>query len=488
MVDFAPGFNPSISLAVNDAAAQPPASPVDTLGKLVDIRNAANQNVLFQNTQSARYKLGRIMATAPTVEAGLAAAQQDPEIAAFAADQLATGESSESAQLGRQQTTQTMGLQGLNATEGALAATTTQPSLRPAIEAASLGVLGPAAQGSVRQGLSLLDKAVNSGTPEEKSQMQAALSAATGSTPSTVRNIMGEPEPGMSVQNFGPGGAPVPVQTGGPVGQTPTATIVGQGANAPGEAPKAPLTGLTPLQQSIQTSEGATAGQVQSDMQDAAATLPNAFNRLNTTYNTLSGFLAGGGADTMANLAKGLQAVKERVPGMDSLIPGSTIDKIAGGNLGDMQLFKETIIPTMAAVLRASSTKQTANEINSYIATMAEDADPRAILGALNQMRFSLQSQAYQLKGYQDFKQRLAKGDPTVAGQSDQDFLPWFYNNYFDAGTGNAKDASAFPEFESGPVKGVGPGGRAAGQPNEPPTEQPAPSGKRRALTDIFGG
>jgi hypothetical protein len=102
-------------------------------------------------------------------------------------------------------------------------------------------------------------------------------------------------------------------------------------------------------------------------------------------------------------------------------------------------------------------------------------------------MRFALQIQAYQLRAYTDFKGKIGREDPSVAGHGLDDFLPWYYTHYFDGPSGAPKDATDFPEFDTGPVLGVGKEGRAAGGPNEPAPEFPT-SGSRKALKDIFGG
>lgn len=485
MADLADGFDPSIALHVTGAGAPPAAlNPIEMIGGLANARNALNANQLFQQQQAARYKLGRIMATAASPADGLKLAGQDPEISSLIPEAISSLQSSATSDLSRQQTTQTMGLEGMKSISQAEGGAAGDPALFNPIADSIQSVLSPAANPMVSRGREFIRKAVNA-DPAHASQILSAISVGAGMSPDSLRNLQGEPGVGVSTQSMGPGGAPVLVQTGGPVGAQPTAQVLGSSGNDANGAPMtAPLTGQTPQQIAIQSSEGANAGTIEQDMNEAAQTLPNAMNRLDTVKNTLSGFLSGGGADTMANFAKGLQAVRDRVPGMESLIPESTIDKVGNGNLGDAQLFKETIIPTMAAVLRASSTKQTASEINSYISSLDTDADPRAILGALNQMQFALHNQAYTIKSYNEFKSKIHAGDPSVAGQTMDNFYPWFISNKYDLKTGQPLDKSIFQDFDPSGVKGIGPGGEAAGG---LPSTTPTTPGKK-SLKDIFGG
>lgn len=495
MADFANGFEPSIAMGVTGAGAAPAQlNPLEAIGTLANARNALNQNQLFQQTQAARYKLGRIMATAPSTEAGLSTAMQDPQIAGFVPDLLQSLQGSQTQALGREATTQTMGIEGMGAIEKGLAGAVDNPSLFNPIVDATRSTLAPVTQPQVAKGVDFLRKALN-GDPANYTKNLAAISIGAGTNPDTIRNLLGEPSVSTAISPVGPGGASVPVQVGAGVGETPTAKIMGQGESGvgagagagPASGPVGPITGQTPQQVAIQTAEGATAGNVEQDMNDAAQTLFPAMHRLNTVYNTMSHFLTGGGADTMANLAKGLQAVRDRVPGFESLIPQSTIDKVSGGSLGDAQLFKETIIPTMAAVLRASSTKQTANEINSYISSFDTDTDPRALLGGFNQMRFTLQNQAYALKSYNEFKQKINSGDPSVAGQSMDNFYPWFAVNKFDLKTGQPLDKDLFQEFDPGPVLGVGDQGEAAGDQPKAGGPTPPTGSNKDKMKSIFG-
>lgn len=526
MPDFSPGFDPEISLRAQ-AAVPAQQNPIAMLGALADIRNALNQNALFQQQQAARFRLGQIMATAPNPEEALKAAQANPSVSGFIPEALQSLETSQSAELGRQQTTQQMAQSGLQNLLGAEQGAVANPRLFNTIAAAQAGVVGPAAQQQVTRGADLVRKALEADSGNYTSNL-AGIAVGSGAHPDDIRNILGEPAVGTSIAPLGTGGANVVVQTGGGLGQQPTATILGQqkegaaqggaqSAAAPfsqpdlvdrefaelglppvappqpgpdGTAPgTGPLTGLTPLQAAIQQSEGQTVGQLEKEFNSESTTLPVAAQRLDSTYNTLQNFLAGGGADTMADFAKALQAIRDSgIPGMKDIITSSTIDKVGRGNLGDKEFFKETIVPTMMSVLSAIDPNATADARNSYLNSISDDADPRAILGALGQYKFALQSQMYKLRSYGEFKKLIGEHDPSVQGLNLDDFSNWYLTQKFDPATQAPTEQKAFLPYSPSGVLGIEPGQQAAGKP--PVRAVPsgsAPRTKQQILEQLFG-
>lgn len=521
MAEFSPGFDPEISLAVQTPSVAQ-QSPLATIGAFAQVRNELNQNALFQQQQAARFRAGQIMATAPSAEQGAQALMSDPQVAGFLPDYVAQYQSALATEAGRQQTEQAMGQSGLTNALQLESASAQNPSSFNPIANAELGLItNPTARATVGEGLARVKMAI-ADEPERAPQMVASLAAASGLPAGQIYAMLGEVPPSISMEPMGPGGSLVPVQSGSALGQPSGATIVGQqggpaslgGASPPpasgtpgsvvqgdfaalgmppeGTAPSnPPLTGLTPLEQSQQLSMGKNAGEIEQNMNDLATQLPQANYRINAMYQTLTHFLAGGGMDTMGNLAKALQAVRDRVPGMDKILPDSTINKISGGSIGDEELFRGTVVPTLMNMLQVANPKVFAEESGKYLNAFNENTDPRAILAELNLMRQATQAQAYQLRGWQDFNSRIGRGDPSVAGLSRDDFPTWFYSTHYDPGTGLPTDASAFPQFDSGPVLGIPEGQNAAGEaggPNPAESTPRAAKGQRKSLKEIFGG
>ena len=83
--------DPSIALDVGQGSANPLAGQANTLnslGTFIGLQNQINQNKQFQQTFQARQALGQIVSQAPSFEAGLEAAQKDPQVAGFAGEAL----------------------------------------------------------------------------------------------------------------------------------------------------------------------------------------------------------------------------------------------------------------------------------------------------------------------------------------------------------------------------------------------------------------
>lgn len=153
------------------------------MGGFVDTQRKIQELQLFKQTVAAKKKLGGIMATAPSMEAGLQAASQDPDISAFVPDVVQTITGNMNAM--RDYSTKTYGMtkDALQSVLDILPAGMTDPTALPQIFSAKVALIpDPEIRAVVeKSGGNLIKWLAESKTPEEYASRITAVGNGTGS-------------------------------------------------------------------------------------------------------------------------------------------------------------------------------------------------------------------------------------------------------------------------------------------------------------------
>lgn len=433
-------------------------SPLDTVAKFAGIQNALNQATLFRQTFAARQGIGQIMANSPDLDTAFDSIGRSP-YAAFAPEVMNAIREMQLTGVNIARERQGMAMGAANFTLKGMTGILTDPSQFADLAAAGLATTDPSVQPQVKQYLGAIGSALTHGLPSDPAARASALQSRVGGllmgsgvTPEVIRAAAGTLPP--SVQVFKDAtGAERPYVVGGPAAggganvliQLGTSSGAPAAANpfAPAVKPGAPLGG--PGLETAKAAEGAgaAAGQISEEMASRAQMLPAAMNRINLMTDSLGQFQAGGGAEFRAQLAKGLQALQHA--GLP--IPQSAIDSVGNSDLAATQVFNSQVKPYVIGQLKevAQGTGRVMrSEVDAFIASLEASTDPKAIMEIMNLARRNLQIGYDQSVRYTDFRQALARGDPSVRGLGPSDFFT-YYNR-------NPKPMESPPNLDLGPV------------------------------------
>lgn len=449
-------IDPTVALRVNSSTAS--GDPLGTAGAIVGLQGGINQNVLFAKTMAARQKLGSIIAGAPSMEAGLAAAQSDPDVAAFVPDLLSTNEGIESTLVGREAQEQTMAQSGLKSILGTEGSALSNPGLWQDNANAAMAMVPPSVRPQVGQAFDLLGKGLMDGLSpadprSDLKKRMAALMVGSGTTdPGTAADILGTVLPSVQTLNVGAGGAPVTgvasqggLGESGPLtfqpgqksdGGTPmpsspqTGNVVDQDFAALGQkgaqpTPQpAPLEGVPNSTLTLRNAQAQNEGTTEQQINSVATGVPSMINRIETIKSALANVKLGGGAEAAQGMAEAAQALQRA--GVD--IGDSTINKIAGGSLGDLQVLHADIGQMLAQAasqtFSGSGSEATAHYINEQTEALSHESDPNAVIKYINNIEANLRVQGDMAQKYQDeWLPGIERGD--------KDKTPGNFANYY---------------------------------------------------------
>lgn len=499
-------LDPAISLAAGQGLPQQQpilgGNPIGSALTMMQIQNAANQNRLFQQTFAARQQMGEIMASAPSTEAGLQQILQSPA-APFAGEFLNSIRAAQQAMVGMQGEQQKQAQSGLEAVMHMLPSVYANPTngqwqtsmnvatqgLSPYAMQASKGAIESirqglmenlpadqnAAAGVVRQRIGALLYSSNM-TPD---QMYALGGVIRPQTIQTADPITGQPRIGVV------GGPPFPQ---GAIGPFPQGQGGGYGAiqGGPGASLAAPgssiAAGPTPSQTDLIKAADAHKEELDSAVEVGGHLVTN----LKPAWDALQSFTPGGGMEMYGKIARGIQAIPDAI--MDPQTKQYWSDKVAGGNLGDVQAFQKYMLDSVLAEAQQGLKGIGGSRLSQLIFSNIQKAlptiesDPRAI-----DHLFRYVSQVYQIdraeqSSFNDFRSK--GGDVTQWGQVWQDIA-------------NKKGyiqplASALGEptelEKTGGVNAPRPGGGTAANPLAiPRPQQTQQQGGGSSLQSIFG-
>lgn len=417
--------DPNVSLA-----AKAP-DPLGTLGQFATIQNNINQNRLFQQTFAARTEAGKILASAPDLETGLAALLKNPTTAPFAGETINAIRQSQQALAeiglkqtevaGKQQEQSDSGLKGFFRNLGPVMADPSEATWN-GVSNATLSTLSPEARKRVGPAIEWVKKGLMNDLPEDPGQRRAAFNQrlsgfllAGGITPEGINAIAGTPtvmdlggykQPGLQrPSTIGGGFAPV----GGPLQMTPPAanasgpfgpggeqqllqlpgglpTSGSQGLGqappigGPGGMPGNPLgagpavvaQGLSKAQETSVGDQGKNFADYTKHLNERVQGGGQLMTRINEIMPLLEQARTGGGTTWRTRLAEIAQAI-----GLDE----KYIKDIQGGSLPAAQELEKYFVRTAADQMRQSiATGNTSNfELETFLKSNPNlDTDPRA--------------------------------------------------------------------------------------------------------------
>ena len=445
MPDAISAVNPNISLNVaGGGGPNAPQSPGTGLGLgqmagFAQLQQVLNANRLFQQQFSAKQQAGQIIAASPDIETGISNLLKNPSVASFAPDIVS--------ELRNMQQTMTT-TRGLQATQnrdafgavlkGATGALDNPSQLLPMMMT-QLKLMPEEIQQRVLPAVQSFAQAMTSGLPADpvagKQEYNKRLNASllgSGVANDAMMQSLGI-LPKQVVQGpYGPGGAPSATVVGGPPwaggnslapgGASSTST--GGSTSGPG-----PLVGLTPEQEEYQRSSGKAAGDLQSEMATRSEALPAALRRIDMMTDALKDFQSGGWADARAAIAKNLQGARNAGA---TFISPDLINAVGNNSLPATQLFNAQVKPLVIGELKSAAQgtgRVMRSEVDAFINMMDATTDPMTLMNLLNQAKYSLQVGNAQAQKFPQFKQLLAKKDPSVAGMNLPDYFSWFNAN-----------------------------------------------------------
>lgn len=168
--------DPEISLGLKPLASPFSSNPLETLGSIQGLQAQQNQLKMFGQTFAARQKAGQIIASAPTLEAGLDAASKDPDVMGFAGDVYNVAREAQLAQTRVAGETQEQGLKGYGVFTKSLPSTLTNPDSFGPNASTALSLTSPAARSSVDSAIRNVHDALTSGLPDDPTARAAELS------------------------------------------------------------------------------------------------------------------------------------------------------------------------------------------------------------------------------------------------------------------------------------------------------------------------
>lgn len=174
--------DPEISLGLKPLVSPFSSNPLETLGSIQGLQTQQNQLKMFEQTYAARQKAGQIIASAPTLAAGLDAASKDPDVMGFAGDVYNVAREAQLAQTRVAGETQEQGLKGYGVFTKSLPSTLTNPDSFGPNASTALSLTSPAARSSVDSAIRNVHDALTSGLPDDPTARAAELSKRIVST------------------------------------------------------------------------------------------------------------------------------------------------------------------------------------------------------------------------------------------------------------------------------------------------------------------
>ena len=273
-------------------------------------------------------------------------------------------------------------------------------------------------------------------TREEFQSRVLASQVAAGVTPESVRQLSGVMPPGIQTME-GSEGQKLYVPVGGGILPAPNALGAVQGgstASAPGGSgnPPALAVGQTTQAREQATENAKSITETRKEMDDRIATAPGQLNNIDVAVNAMKNFQAGGGTDFRLHLAQIAQAAQNLgVP-----IDNKTINSISSPNAGELyagQILKNMIqqiaIKNLSSPDTTSKSRVFSAEVKTTLDNLGPSADPKALLGILNNIKFHIQENHQQAKKFYEF-QHLDANAPARQGYGNQEFYGWYDNNY----------------------------------------------------------
>jgi uncharacterized protein YidB (DUF937 family) len=248
----------------------------------------------------------------------------------------------------------------------------------------------------------------------------SSILAAPGKTPSETSSILTEGSFG-AIPKTGPQGTPtspgVPVPLTEPTKGPPNEATIMMGPS---------LASAEFLKRT-----GTLGGDIQEEVNKNAAVLPTMAKRVDLIAQALTQFQSGGFADIREGLAKFTQGLRNAgVPG----ISDNMVQQISNGSISSQQVFQSLISRAAVQTLKtdaAGTGRIMQVEVERYLGMMGDTNDPRSLTTLMNNLRFTLLVGYDQGQKLIDYKQALARNDPSVAGLDISDF-PSLYNRNFD--------------------------------------------------------
>lgn len=295
----------------------------------------------------------------------------------------------------------------------------------------------------------------------EAQKIAGAQAAGLAPTQTTVLGPQGQPIPAI-ISGGGSAGVPAvasPLLMGGPP-KGPQGTPQSPGAPAPlPEPPKGPPNEATMVMgPSLASAEylkkaGELGGNIQEEINANAGSLPTMAKRADLMAQALTEFQSGGLADTREGLAKLVQGLRNAGVGN---ITDDTIQKIANGSLSAQQVFQSLVSRAGVQALKADAQgtgRVMRSEVDRYLEMMGDTTDPKALGVLMNNLRYTLLVGYDQSQKFPQFKQAIAKGDPSVKGLDIADF-PSYYNRNFDETKLETPKGIALGPIPAGTFKG----------------------------------
>lgn len=191
-------------------------NPLGAISSITELRTKMLQQQQFQNELTARQRFGQYMATAPTIEDGLAQAQKDPLVAGYAPELYNTYTQGKllNTQIAGEQ--QKQAIDGLGVIHKAIAASDNPAQVNSMIDA-GMATLSPTAKAAAQSAIPSIKQALlpqgDQTDPAVYARNRAALGLATATLdPSALEFLYGKP----GVANTG--NALVPTIQAGPLG------------------------------------------------------------------------------------------------------------------------------------------------------------------------------------------------------------------------------------------------------------------------------
>jgi len=458
MVDLA---NPTLAMGVRFPEQQQSvlANPLGMMKTMAETQNALIQAQTNRQILAARQKFGQIIATAPSYDAGIAAARLDPSISAFVPDLLGSLASTQQTRVATQGAEQDQGLQALHAVGQAFGAGATDPGLIEGQVTATLGALNPQSREvAVKAGKALAASVTANLPPQQEGESEAdyaarldaavkkrsaGIAVANGYSPTNIYAQTGAVPPSVEFAPTAPGGAQEPLKVGGAMTEAPAVERLNKPApksdpaanvapaaapNVDGSALQPPIQGITPKESAQQTALGTSgASGIQSAI--SKGNVYPTLKTLNALGDALDKFQAGGGAAERGSAAQFLQLLQH----VGLHISDETINKVGNESLADTQTFQNIVQPLMMGFLRdatAGMGQARTAEIEAFMGAMSENDDPKALLNTMNLFRKSLQMDYNESQQALKFKQGVARGDPGFVGLGLEDFPAWYAHNF----------------------------------------------------------
>jgi len=229
-----------------------------------------------------------------------------------------------------------------------------------------------------------------------------------------------------------------PILMGGPPSAKPQGTSASPGAPAPMPEPtKGPpneasvVMGPSLASAEFMKKTGELGGAIQEEVNDNAKSLPTMAKRVDLMVQELEKFQTGGFADIREGLAELAQGLRNAGVGG---ITDETIQKISNGSLPAQQVFESLVSRAGVQTLKADAQgtgRVMRSEVDRYLEMMGATQDPRALATIMSNLRYTLLVGYDQGQKFTQFKQALARKDPSVEGLDVSDF-PSVYNKDFD--------------------------------------------------------